>query len=306
MLYSVDSIALVHSYRYSPPDEELTERGFIKKKGKKIDSIKWISNGLKGTHEPRLTFYETWNKTYRLRADLSVPELLFGANLQLPNESEIRQALEITTNNIEIRIGLEFDSFSAEMHRVDYALNLKFDAKQVRTVIARYRNFDVSRLLRSTVGNETVYFKNKSRTIRIYDKHAQVCAKKLNSDLQAQSKGIIRAEYSFTDADSIRSFAARLGFQNTLASEMLSQENIIAAHSELRELLKLDSINFSQDRNVEVAFQRTKDIKTAMRLSGFVEAVDYFGEDFYLDNIFKTSKSTYDRNLRQCQNLGLI
>ncbi len=307
MLASIDSIAFVHSYRQIPSSAELTERGdFVEKKGKKIDSLKWISNGLRETNEPRLTIYETWNKIFRLRVDLSVPNLLFGANIQLPNESEIQKALEIVSNNVKQRTGIEFDSFSAEMCRVDYALNLKFNAEQVKSVIARYRHFDVPRLLRSTVGNETVYFRNKSRTIRIYDKFAEVAAKKTNPELRAQSNGLVRAEYSFMNAESIRSLMKRLRFQNTSAGEILSQKCISAAHYELRELLKLDSINFSQDSKINIAFQQTQDIKTAMRLSSFVEAVYCFGEDFHRDDSFNMSKSTYDRNLRDCQTLGLL
>lgn len=306
MLTSVDSIALVRSYRHIPSPNELGALGFVAKKNHIRESTKWINNGLKGINEPRIIFYETWDKTNRLRIDLSIPNLLFGANIQLPNQGEIWQALEIISNNVEQRTGLKFDSFSAEMCRVDYALNLDFDVNQVKPVIERYRNFEVSRLLRTTVGNETVYFTNKSRTIRIYDKFAEVSVKKSNSELQALCKGIIRMEYSFTKTTSVKSFATRLGFQNASASEMLSQENIAAAHSELNELLKLDSINFSKDRNVQIAFQRTQDIKTAMRLSGFIDAVNCFGEDLHRDNNFKMSKSTYDRNLRECQILGLI
>lgn len=305
MLPSIDSTGFVRSYRQRPPDEELTKRGWIKKKGKN-DSIKWISNGLKDTHEPRLSLYETWEKTYRLRADLSIPKLLYGENVQLPDEADIQEALEIITNNIELRSGLEFDVFSAEMCRLDYSVNLEFDPKMVKAVIGRYRNFDAARLLRHTIGNETVYFENKSRKIKIYDKHAEVCAKKTSLDVQAQSKGIVRAEYGLLNADNIRSFAARLGFQGTSANEMLSQENIHAAHRELSELLKFASINFSPDRKIRLAFEQTKDVKEAMQLSSFIEAVDCFGEGFYRNEAFKMSKSTYDRNLRECQDLGLI
>ena len=302
---SIDSIGFVHSYRELPPDEELSERRWIKKKGKN-DSIKWINNGLKGTNEPRLSLYKTWDGIYRLRADLSIPKLLFGANLQLPDEAEIREALEIISNNIEIRSGLEFDAFSADMCRLDYSVNLEFDPKLVKAVIGRYRNFDVLRLLRHTIGNETVYFKNKSRTIKIYDKHAEVCAKKTSLDVQEQSRGIIRTEYGLLNAVSIKNFAKRLGFQGTSASVMLSQENIHAAHRELCELLKLDSINFSPERKIRLAFEETKDVKKAMQLSSFIDAVECFGEGFYRNKAFKMSKSTYDRNLRECQNLGLI
>ena len=213
---------------------------------------------------------------------------------------------EIISKNVELRAELGFDAFSAKMCRLDYAVNLKFDPRLVKAVIGRYRNFDVSRLLRHTIGNETVYFTNKSRTIRIYDKFAEVCAKKMSLNVQAQSRGIIRAEYGLLNADSIRSFASRLGFQNTTASEMLSQENINAAHRELIELLKFDSINFSPDKKIIVAYNQTKDVKKAMNLSSFADAVECFGERFHLDKDYKMSKSTYDRNLRECQNLGLI
>lgn len=303
---SIDTIALVRSYRQIPPFDELSELGgFIRKFGSNGEPC-FISNGMKDVHEPRISIYKTWDKTSRLRVDLSVPRLLFGANVKLPSGEEIEQALELVSNNVEQRTGLKFDAFSADACRNDYAANLIFEGQQIKLVMKRYRNFNVPRLLRVAYGDETVYFRNQSRTIRIYDKFAEMCRKIQNSALQAESKGIIRAEYSLRDLPSVKGFARRLHFDNISAREMTSEKCIAAATGELKKLLELDSINFISDKNIAVAFEKTGNIKTAMNLVGFLEAMEWFGSNFYLDKNYDISRTTYDRLLKECQNTGLI
>lgn len=306
MTSSIDSIAIVHSYPRVPPDEDLIALGFSKKRGKKLGSFTWFNNGLRETHEPRISIYETWNKTFRLRVDLSIPNLLFGNNIQLPNENEINEALELVSNNVQQRTGLKFDAFEANTCRVDYAFNRIYKFDQPKAVMARYAHFNIPRLKRNSINYETVYFWNKSRTIKLYDKYAKECKKNLSLEVKEQARGVIRFEYGIINEISVQRFVKRLKFEDTTAKIICSQENIAIATNELKELLMLDSINFKNESKIKTAFQQIKNIKPAMYLVGFAEAINCFGENFYQQKEFKISESTYKRNLRECQKLGLL
>lgn len=90
---SVDTLAMVHNCESMLFPQELLDRGFISRPGKLADSFIWFHNGLRDTHEPRLTFYQTWERIWRLKAEMSIPKLLFGNNVQLPTPGEINEAI---------------------------------------------------------------------------------------------------------------------------------------------------------------------------------------------------------------------
>lgn len=303
MLGSVDSISLVRSYPNLRP-EELKELGFTKKRSESGSWI-WFNNGMREIHEPLLTFYRTWARIFRLRVDFNIPNLLFGSNIYLPDFSDIQDSLVLVSNNLKERTLLKFDAFSAQVCRIHYAFNQISDVKDVRRVIAHYASFKVPRMMKEVINDETVYFQNNSRGIRIYDKNAEVRAKNPIPLLIEESKGITRYEYFINELTPVNRFAKRLKFKGASGREMLSKASINTAIGELRTLLRYDQLNISNQNKIKLIYQQTKDIKKAIQLSGFLDAVECFGKDFYRDEEFKMSKSTYCRNVSECQKLGL-
>ena len=303
MLGSVDSLSLVRSFpklRF----EEIKELNFNKKKSE-FGSLTWFDNGMREIHEPSLNFYRTWGKIYRLRVDINIPKLLYGSNIQLPSFPDLQALLELVSNNVKLRTRLKFDAFSADTCRIHYAFNQISEIDEVRRVIAHYASFNVPRMLKNVINDQTVYFENKSRGIRIYDKNAEICKKNPLPNLIEQSTGLTRYEYFLNGLTSVKRFAERLRFNGSVAREMLSEKSINTAIRELKTLLQYDKLNLTNQSKIGLIYQQTKDIKRAIQLSGFLDAVECFGKEFYRNESYRMSKTTYYRNIRECQKLGL-
>lgn len=305
MLVSVDTISLVN-YCEFPPEELLKDFGAFPKRT--IFGYKWINNGLKDTYEPNITIYPTWRRNYRIRVDLELSKLFFyGYNVKLLNESERSDALNLVSKNVEQRTSIKFDAFNVPLCRIDYAINKYFDNPHLaRKFIERYFTYVIPHLLRNVINSETVNFGNDSRMIKLYDKYIQMLKKKnVSAEVIELAEGLIRLEYSLGNETSVKRFAKRMGFKSVLAKTLLSQKSINTATKEMCELLNVDSFVYSDDSQIKRIFENTRDIKKAMNLNGFIDAVKEFGEDFYLLKEMKMSKSTYDRLKRECQKIGL-
>lgn len=302
MFVSADTIGLVKDCNL-PPTKILKDLGAVPKRSKYGE--KWVNNGIKGANEPRITIYPTWRRYNRIRVDLELSKLLHGHNVRLLNETEINDVLHLVSRNVENRTTIPFDAFNISMCRIDYAINIHFEPHIAREFLKRYFTYSIPRLLRHIIESQTVYFENNSRTISLYDKHLQMLKKKsVPPEVIKAAEGLIRIEYSLKDEKSVQRFAERLGFKDVLAKTLLSQQSIKTATDEVCELLNVESFEYSDDSRIKRIFDQTGDIKKAIQLSGFLDAIKEFREDFYLSDGMNFSKSTYDRLKKESQELG--
>jgi hypothetical protein len=303
MLGSIDSTALIHSYP-SLRREDLEQLDFVKKRDA-FGSWKWINNGMREVNEPQLTFYRTWSRIFRLRVDMNIAKLFRGSNIELPTADEINDGLIFTGNNIKHRTGLRFNAFTAEVRRVHYAFNQIYPDNEVKRVIRYYSDYNLPRMTRTVINDETVYFQNDSRGIRIYDKYAETVKNNPLAELIELAKDMVRFEYFLDESTSVKRFANRMRFGGSLACQMLSESSINAAIAELRKLIGFDNINLSNQSVPSIIFEKTGDINKTIEYSGFLRTLEAFGKDFHLNPKYKISKSTYYRKLKACQELGL-
>lgn len=303
MIGSIDSTALVHSYP-GLRAEDLEQLDFIRKRDA-FGSWKWIDNGMREIHEPQLTFYRTWNRVFRLRVDMNIAKLFRGSNIELPTFDEINEGLIFTENNIKHRTGLKFNAYTAEMRRVHYAFNQIYPNNEGKRVIAYYSGYQLPRMTRTVINDETVYFQNDSRGIRIYDKYAETIKNNPVAEFIELAKDMIRYEYFLDKSTPVKRFAKRMGFGGCLAYQMLSESSINAAITELRRLIGFENIDLNNQNIASVIFEKTGDMNTTRDLSGFIETLRAFGKEYYRNPKYKTNKSTYYRKLAACQKLGL-
>lgn len=297
---------MVHKCELMIWPEELIERGFEKIPGKFPGTSKWIHNGEKGNYEPQLTIYQDFHRCWHCRADLSVPRLVFGNNCELPSHDQIREAMHIVSNNCELRSGIPFDAFTAFVCRIDYAINILCEQHLVGALIAYFARFDIARMLRKTVGNETVYFENNSRAIRVYNKLAQTIRKyKDRPELIERAIGIVRAEYYVKGQPAVNRFVGQRGLADSTVNTLISPNVIESVTSEMLGLLHLENVDLCSGDDFRSILAISGDIKEAIGLFGFKGAIDALGEDFYRDPSLDYSKSTYERNQRKCRDLGL-
>lgn len=306
MISSVDSISMNCPVRRLPPTEFLIDRLFHRKKGSLPGTFKWINNGMPEVYEPQLTYYQTWERNWRLRVDLSAPRIFNGHNIQLLDDEKLPEVMALVSNNVTLRSGTELDALKTKMCRTDYAVNLINQSMSPKAILAHYSRYKVSWLHRRTEGyDETVYFLNKSRTLKIYIKQIEVAAKHgKDSPLVELAKDIVRIELSLPNQTAVDRFAKRKNLPDTTAKTMCSRESINLAVGEMKDLLKWDNLDDGQQPRIKTLFERTKDMGIAERLDGFLDAEKTFGKNYYLDNSLGVSKSTYDRYRRECQKIG--
>lgn len=304
---SIDSLRMRHFCSSIPTPGQLIDRGFHRKPGKLEGSTKWCHNGDIDKYEPSLTYYQVWDGSWQLRVDASIPKLLFGDNVILPDPDLIPEALSLLSDNVLLRTGRSFDAFSALVCRVDFAANLRCEGPLSRPLIEHYSRVRIPNLIRTTVETGTVYFGNKSRVIRIYDKLVEIISKNSNSPaLIRKAEGIVRIEYYFPSSVAVARAVKRWGFADLSVRTVMSPECIDIAMIELTELLQLDKVDLSSGDDFRTLLAKTDgDLKKAIVMSGFKESVNALGENYYLDPKIKCSKSTYDRNRRDCRSRGI-
>jgi hypothetical protein len=302
MTGSVDSTSFILSYPKLQV-EDVMKLGLSKKRDK-FGSWAWFDNGIREVHEPQITFYRTFGKIFRLRVDANIGTIYHGSNIHLPRFDEINNGLLLISNNIKERTGLEYDAFKADICRVHYAFDHNYN-DNVKRVIDHYANYSVPRLKRRVIEDETVYFQNQSRGIRIYDKNVQVIKKTSRPELFEASRGLVRFEYFINELTPVKRFAKRMNFGGSSVRIMLSKNNINAAIAELQELVGFHNLNFARETKTRIIFKKTGDINKTRDLSGFLNIIEEFGKEFYRNPEYKTSKSTYYRKLRDLQKLGI-
>lgn len=302
MIGSVDSTSFVKSFPKLTNDD-IAKLDFFKKRDK-FGSWVWFDNGIREVFEPQITFYKTWGGIMRQRVDVNFAKLFHGSNIHLPTLDEIQDGLLLTQNNIYERTGLKYEISRAEMCRVHYALNKRYEFGELKKVIGRYANYRIPRMKRTVIEDETVYFENKSRGIRIYDKNAEILNHNPLPELLLESENIVRFEYFIDGLTNVKRFSKRLGFRDATAQILLSETSIEAAISELKALLSIDSIEIQRKSDLEQIFQATGNINLAIDISGFKDAIKSFGKEFYKDDKYKMSKQTYYRRLGLCQKYG--
>jgi len=154
---SIDTLGMVRNCDRMILPEDLIERGFEKKPGRWPGSSIWFHNGDKAVYEPQITLYQDFHRCWHCRADLSVPRLVFGNNCELPSYEQIREAMYIVSSSFELRSGIPFDAFTAFVCRIDYAINALCEQHLVGALIAYFARFDIARMLRKPIANETAF-----------------------------------------------------------------------------------------------------------------------------------------------------
>jgi II/X family phage/plasmid replication protein len=261
---------------------------------------------MREVYEPRLTYYQTWGMKWMLRVDLSAPRLLNGHNILLLDDKELAEVMELVSNNVTVRSGNKFDALNTRLCRIDYAVNLIHQEMSPKAILAHYSRLELPWLHRKTEGyDETVYFSNNSRALKIYIKPIEVSVKHgEDSPLIEVAKGIVRMELSLPDKTAVDRYARRKHLSDTTAKTMCSRKSINIAVAEMRELLKWEKLDDGRQPRIKTLFERTKDMSLAERLDGFLNSEKAFGKKYYLDKSLGVSKSTYDRHRRECRKIG--
>jgi hypothetical protein len=148
----------------------------------------YVLNPEKHSTVPRITFIITPNGLMHVSAECSVPKMLFGFNSRLPSEDETLEGLQIISQYTASKTGLDFDAFNAKVGIAHFANDVKLGERDVYAAVGRLARCKMKGLLKHVVEDTTIYFKNKSREVRIYPKLQEVYARERHNPPQLRPR----------------------------------------------------------------------------------------------------------------------
>lgn len=235
----IDTVQLSHAYRRAdlPSSDELLKRDFsISFKERAPSGV--ICNASfrpfgKKAREPRLNVTISDGGYCGITAELSIAKLLDGNGLGNQTAEDIECALDAVQDFIRQRVGVEFEAATAKVKRLDANADFPVGENRIHSFV-RSIKCPSSRMTQGTLGRTTVNFFNRSRTLIVYGKRAEVEAQfKRNAATAANveaATGLLRVE-SRLRGPQIQRLAKKLGVP-AVAGDLLTlpaAERIVCA-----------------------------------------------------------------------------
>lgn len=257
---------------------------------------------------PRLTWSSTPSGDW-LTAEVSLPKFLFGNNVSLISQADVRNALTGISRFISETVGISFDAPAALVGRVDYCWNFPVGETKITTYVAAASHAAIPRMLRYQIGTTTVNFKQRSRQITIYGKHAEVSHRvrertATDSELR-DAVGQLRMEVSYRNSDGCKRLARRYGLLDRCAGSLFDGD---IAHAELERtlgMLGLNKTTESVDARLDILREVYGDTSHFRCLTSFLSLLDRYGENFWQQGIGGYSRSSYYQYARELKQAGV-
>jgi replication protein CRI len=221
-----DTAAISISYYYSPDRERLIAAGAIVKTHYLSDTpYKYILNQAEGSKMPRITItHNGWRGCWVIRVEVSIGEFLFGSNVHLPGEQDIKPFLEYLSRYVEEKTGIQFHAHLGRVTRLDCTKDYELTNGAVDYAIGLLNQVRVKKYNWCPI-NETVYFRNKGqikdKTVKVYNKELQFRRSGGNTTDIGAALNILRLEVSLLDKK-IVDLARSLGLEGHSAEEILT------------------------------------------------------------------------------------
>jgi hypothetical protein len=303
----IDTVYLSHAYRITdlPPPEELKRRHFslTHKPGDIAEII--IARSLptfKKSYEPRLTVIIS-GRYCGIKVELSIAKLLDGNGLGVQTNDDIECALDAIDDYICGRIGVEFDSRTAKVGRLDVNADFPVGENNIIPYLRAISPPD-SRLETGKFGTTTEVFFNGSRALEVYGKRKemekQFKRKKATAEDVAAADGLLRIEARLKTTQVIERLSAKLNYPSD-AQYLLTLPVARKIMSKAISELEMDRPKFSlhqRDKYLKKIFKGN-----APAMLGILEWRARYGEEFW--RTLNWSPSKYYKKKRELKRANL-
>ena len=307
---SIDTVSL-RWQRDIPSDKDFRDEGWNPVYNSRFGNIEKWTNNNRGTNYPRLTWSQFTDRESWLTAEFSAPYLIHGTNAVDADNLDISTALDVVSEYTTLKTGIDCDSRTALVGRIDYAANFAVGADIIPFYLEAALDAKVSRLKPPRRESETaVCVEGSARKIQIYDKNADVLNKIESGRLEGKSadiareisRGVLRVESRFKTTQWVKRLAKTLDVERTPESMLNCEtaERVIAMELEKLSLDKpIESESARLDSLIETFGGKASD------LYGFLALRDRFGDEFYRFEHLGISKATYHRKVKELKAAGL-
>ncbi|MEQ1762000.1 MAG: hypothetical protein ABL984_02535 [Pyrinomonadaceae bacterium] len=289
----------------------------FKKPFEPLDAVFWRDVGFTPAKNGRLvrnddpTSMTVHQKGYGgkdwLLVQASLPKILFGHNVTLPNEQQARDAASWLCGYVSSETRLIFTLDDVKAFRIDYTRDYAIREDQTRRTALALLALDLPSFTRAKRHEDSVLFECEldgkvTRAIAIYPKFAWATDTKQTDDVIRESRGKLRLEVRLIRKGllSIKGAAKPLDYLSQSVSDSLLNE---AAHMlDLQRIIDARNIDFQERLIVHARGQRSLG---KYGLPIFIEMVKRYGEHFYRKPEFYYAKSTYFKRKQEAEQLGL-
>ena len=236
---------------------------------------------------------EPWGE---LKVETSLPKILYDDNVELLRDGDIPAVLDELSNRVA-------DSFGDIPHVSGWNIRGRFDAvfgwdtiwggeNHIPDYLHAFKSLELPRHYSQSVDREsTLYWRNKSRVIRMYDKEAE-------SKLE-KACGILRFEVQSNRA---KSELKRAGMESIKVEDVLTWDNAKVILESYLSKLGTDLVVTDEEKAFRLMIKNLGYPK-ARRLLGTIHAHRIFSRD-ELENM-GASRKTLWREVREINNIGL-
>lgn len=310
--YMYDSVAISMSFTSQPNIGLLLENGckpFYSHYNGEV--YKLVLNGEPGAKEPRLTISKTPKAYWIIKAEVSIGAWMFGSNLFLPNERNMKEFFLTLSDFVRFKTGIKFDAHKGRVTRADATRDFQLGESKVLSVIKLLNNVEIPKYHRKPIDNTGVYFENKgqkkNKKYSIYSKYHDLLNKKASETEIELARGILRFGVEFKNNRAVSNLAKSLRLPNHTAEQILTPEVSEAVIQKAMELLTFESLLNEDDSTLEKLAKRFKK-SMALTLAGHLMYKEKFGPDYgeVLDmNLSKNTVRKYDREYAKTVSLSL-
>jgi hypothetical protein len=272
------------------------------------EPYKLVLNPQKGTHAPRITISKNhYKELWITKAEVSIPAWMYGSNLHLPEERDIKTFFSMLSEFIGDNIGEKFNARIERVTRVDVTRDINAGEGRVLPILAEINKIRLTKYDWLPFNDTTASFVNKGKVknkrYSIYSKFHEVANKNGSQDELEMAKGLLRIEVQHKNNAAVYNLAKSLKYPNHNAKTILTRQTYKRVIEKTMKLFKIKQFLENETSSVENLFN-TYDSLTAFRLTGHLYLKSQYGADYSELPFIKVKKRTIKEYEKLCAKTG--
>jgi hypothetical protein len=305
-----DTVAISRTFARSPDIGLLVKNGskpfFSRYDG---EPYKLVLNGKDEAKEPRLTISKSPKGYWIIKAEVSIGAWMFGSNLFLPNENDMKDFFPMLSDFVRFKTGIKFEAHRERVTRADPTRDFLIGEANVLRVLKELNNLEIPKYDRKPINFTGVYFKNRGRITNkvysIYSKFHELINKKASNTEIELAKGLLRLGIEHKDNRAVTNIAKSLKLPNHNANHILTRqvsERILADAMKLLNIQPLLDNSHSQLEKLAENFDSAK----PLTLAGHLLYKREFGNNYGELPFINLSENTIQKYDRECAKAGVL
>ncbi len=305
-----DTVGISKTFARSPDVDLLVRNGcqpfFSKYDG---EPYKLALNGEFGAKEPRLTISKSPKGYWIIKAEVSIGAWMFGSNLFLPNETDMKQFFPMLSDFVRYKTGIKFEAHHERVTRADPTRDFPIGETNVLRVLKELNNLEIPKYDRRPINFTGVYFKNrgriKNKIYSIYSKFHELANKKASQTEIELAKGLLRFSVEHKDNRAVTNIAKSLKLPNHNANHILTRQ---VSNKVLEDAMKLLNFQPLLDNNLSPLEKLAENYDSAkpLTLAGHLLYKRDFGNNYGELPFINLSENTINRYDRECAKAGIL